>query len=77
MQTILSSSDVADLKSHAQILDSALDEVEELLDVWVDCQTKACFTLLIILVFLQLNTPAFFMQKVAVMLFRKTITAFQ
>jgi len=41
LQTILSSPHLDELRSFARILESALGEVEELLDLWISCQNQA------------------------------------
>ena len=41
LQTVLSSPHLAELTSFARMLESALGEVEELLDLWVTCQNQA------------------------------------
>ena len=46
LQIVLLSPHLTELRSFARTLESALGEVEELLDLWVSCQNQACSTYL-------------------------------
>jgi len=42
LQTVMSSPHLTELRSCVQTLETALEEVEELLELWLSCQNKAC-----------------------------------